>query len=46
MGKYIYEGHLGGLYCSDEKIDYSNLYCDECGENWGMLIISMRLGLY
>lgn len=33
MGKYIYEGHLGGLYCSDEKIDYSNLYCDQCGDS-------------
>ena len=33
MGKYIYEGHLGGLYCESEKRDYSDLYCEQCGDS-------------
>ena len=30
---YIYEGHLGGLYTSDEPLDYEDLYCEECGDS-------------
>lgn len=33
MGKYIYESHMGGLYCSDEELDYESLYCDSCGDS-------------
>ena len=28
---YIYEGHLGGLYTSDDVLDYEDLYCEEIG---------------
>lgn len=28
---YLYESHLGGLYTSDEQIDFDDLYCEECG---------------
>lgn len=30
---YIYEGHMGGLYTSDEPLDYEDLYCEECGDS-------------
>ena len=30
---YIYESHLGGLYTSDEALDYDYLYCEECGDS-------------
>ena len=30
---YIYQGHLGGLYTSDEPLDYDDLYCEECGDS-------------
>ena len=30
---YIYEGHMGGLYTSDEPLDYEDLYCDQCGDS-------------
>lgn len=31
--KYLYESHLGGLYISDDYIDYDDLYCEECGDS-------------
>jgi len=31
--RYVYDYHLGGLYISDELIDYSNLYCSQCGDS-------------
>ena len=30
---YIYQGHLGGLYTSDEPLEYDDLYCEECGDS-------------
>ena len=30
---YIYKGHMGGLYTSDEPLDYEDLYCEECGDS-------------
>lgn len=30
---YIYESHMGGLYTSDEPLDYEYLYCEECGDS-------------
>lgn len=30
---YIYEGHMGELYTSDESLDYEDLYCEECGDS-------------
>ena len=30
---YIYEGHLGCLYTSDEYLDYDDLFCEQCGES-------------
>ena len=29
---YIYEGHMGGLYISDEVLEYEQLYCETCGD--------------
>lgn len=31
--KYLYDNHLGGLYTSDEELDYDCLYCDTCGDS-------------
>ena len=30
---YIYQGHLGSLYTSDECLDYDDLYCEQCGDS-------------
>ena len=30
---YIYESHMGGLYTSDDPLDYEDLYCEECGDS-------------
>ena len=30
---YIYEGHMGSLYTSDEALDYEDLYCEQCGDS-------------
>ena len=30
---YIYEGHLGGLYTTEEQLEYEDLYCEECGDS-------------
>ena len=30
---YIYEGHMGGFYSSDEPKDNNELYCEECGNS-------------
>ena len=30
---YIYESHLGGLYTSDEYLNYDDLYCEQCGDS-------------
>lgn len=30
---YIYQGHLGVLYTSDDILDYEDLYCEECGDS-------------
>lgn len=29
---YIYENHMGGLYCSDSWISPDSLYCEICGD--------------
>lgn len=30
---YIYESHLGGLFISDEELDFEQCYCEECGDS-------------
>ena len=30
---YVYSSHLGGLYCSDEELDWDDLYCEQCGDS-------------
>ena len=30
---YIYQGHLGRLYTSDECLDSDDLYCEQCGDS-------------
>ena len=29
---YIYESHMGGLFVSDEVLDYEQAYCKICGD--------------
>lgn len=31
--KYLYESHFGGLYTSDRKLDFRDLYCEQCGDS-------------
>ena len=31
--QYLYQGHMGGLYTSNEPIDYDRLYCEQCGDS-------------
>lgn len=31
--KYLYEGHLGDTYITDEQLDYDSLYCEQCGDS-------------
>lgn len=30
---YFYESHMGGVYSSEEELDYEMLYCDSCGDS-------------
>lgn len=30
---YIYESHMGGLYITDDVLDYEDCYCEECGDS-------------
>lgn len=30
---YVYDGHLGSLYTSEEPLEYEDLYCEECGDS-------------
>lgn len=30
---YIYEGHMGGLFVSDEMLSYEECYCEQCGDS-------------
>lgn len=30
---YIYQSHMGGLYTSDDKLDYEQTYCETCGDS-------------
>lgn len=30
---YIYEGHMGSLYVSEEMLDDEDLYCETCGDS-------------
>lgn len=30
---YLYQSHLGGLYATDEPLEWENLYCEECGDS-------------
>lgn len=34
---YIYESHMGGLYVSDELLDFELLYCEQCGDSDSLL---------
>ena len=29
----VYESHLGGIYFSEDVLDWDELYCDECGDS-------------
>lgn len=29
---YIYASHMGGLFVSDEILDYEQAYCETCGD--------------
>lgn len=29
---YIYESHMGGLFVSDDILDYEHTYCETCGD--------------
>lgn len=29
----VYENHMGGIYFSDEVLDYDDLYCEQCGDS-------------
>ena len=40
---YIYEDHMGGLYTSDRKLDYKEIYCEQCGDtDWLLCCASTR----
>lgn len=30
---YIYQSHMGGLYTSDDNLDYEQTYCETCGDS-------------
>lgn len=30
---YIYESHMGGLFVSNEILDYEQTYCEICGDS-------------
>ena len=30
---YIYQSHMGGLYTSDDELDYEQTYCETCGDS-------------
>ena len=30
---YLYESHMGGLFTSEEPLDFEFLYCEECGDS-------------
>lgn len=32
-GFYLYEGHMGGMYTSDESLLYEDIYCEQCGDS-------------
>lgn len=29
---YLYQNHLGGLYCSDDFLSLEETYCEQCGD--------------
>lgn len=33
MKLYIYENHLGGLFCSGRELDFEEIYCEDCGDS-------------
>lgn len=30
---YLYESHLGSLYTTDHEMDFTDLYCEQCGDS-------------
>lgn len=30
---YIYQSHMGGLYTSDDELDYEQTYCEICRDS-------------
>lgn len=30
---YIYESYMGGLFVSDDELDYEQTYCETCGDS-------------
>ena len=30
---YLYEGHMGNLFLSEESIPWDELYCETCGDS-------------
>ena len=29
---YIYQSHMGGLFVTDEELDFDQTYCEICGD--------------
>lgn len=29
----VYESHLGGIFFTEDLLDWEDLYCDECGDS-------------
>ena len=30
---YIYQSHMGGLFVTDEELDFDQTYCEICGDS-------------
>ena len=47
---YIYQSHMGGLYTSDDELDYEQTDCETCGDSdWligYMLKLEKKHGIY
>ena len=33
MGKYLYRGHMGSLFATDELLSFEERYCEQCGDS-------------
>ncbi len=34
---FIYEGHMGGLFVTEEPLSYEECYCETCGDSDWMI---------